>query len=461
MPFFEPVAEAWSEAARAAALAARKAAHPDWDWDGDHEVGRLMRKIREMPPGAAVETPEGSVTVMRYREEERGYGVARDRKDVELVPTAEEAGIRAATLSAQSRKPGSIGGPVRYRSAEEAVRGVPPSSSRPRGTVEKPAVRPRAVAPDEGGGGNAVKAAREVFVGGRKVGELQKIAHRMPVMDGRIRVGWESDFTAWYFIPAGGSRMRDGVQGATQKAALDQARQKGVLREPDKRVAEAWSEAARAAALVKRKALQEDFDPSQARGSDGRWIRRGAGRGSNHYLFDVGNDPVADESFGAAYDPQDREWASVRWPAGTEPSLQSGENLGWYTSLGDAKKDVERRVRRLREDAWGGKPGPNAAQVGPEERRRLAPLIKHYMSKPHPFTACVRDNTKRFGEERAKRVCAVVKDLGAGTTKWRKGRGGKLSERDVRDAVERLVEAAGDADAAEEFLLLYITERGR
>lgn len=73
----------------------------------------------------------------------------------------------------------------------------------------------------------------------------------------------------------------------------------------------------------------------------------------------------------------------------------------------------------VRLDAWGGKPGPNAAQVSPEDRARLRGILKHYAKEPHPFRACVRDNTKRFGEERAKRICAVVKDLIRGTTRWR------------------------------------------
>ena len=75
-----------------------------------------------------------------------------------------------------------------------------------------------------------------------------------------------------------------------------------------------------------------------------------------------------------------------------------------------------------------GKPGTNWKQVGPAERKKLNPLVRHYMSKPHPFTACVRDNTKRFGPERAKKVCAVVKDIGHGGTGWRKG--GKVKEVD-------------------------------
>jgi len=59
------------------------------------------------------------------------------------------------------------------------------------------------------------------------------------------------------------------------------------------------------------------------------------------------------------------------------------------------------------------------ANVSPNDMRRLKGLLKHYAKKKHPFTSCVRDNTKRFGPERAKKVCAVLKDLIRGTTKWR------------------------------------------
>ena len=68
-----------------------------------------------------------------------------------------------------------------------------------------------------------------------------------------------------------------------------------------------------------------------------------------------------------------------------------------------------------------GKPGINWLQVAPEDRKRLEGLIEHYRGKPHPFAACVRDNTERFGRERAERVCAVLKDLIEGGTGWRKG----------------------------------------
>lgn len=77
--------------------------------------------------------------------------------------------------------------------------------------------------------------------------------------------------------------------------------------------------------------------------------------------------------------------------------------------------------------ATAGKPGTNWKQVKPGDRKKIGPIVRHYMKQAHPFTACVRDNTKRFGPERAKRICAVVKDMGERRTTWRKG-GKKVSE---------------------------------
>ena len=61
------------------------------------------------------------------------------------------------------------------------------------------------------------------------------------------------------------------------------------------------------------------------------------------------------------------------------------------------------------------------ADVTPADKKKLNGILDHYKGMAHPFTACVRDNTKRFGPEGAKKVCAVLKDLNEGTTKWRKG----------------------------------------
>lgn len=67
--------------------------------------------------------------------------------------------------------------------------------------------------------------------------------------------------------------------------------------------------------------------------------------------------------------------------------------------------------------------------VGPKARHKLKGILQHYAKDPHPFTSCVRDNRKRFGPD-AERVCAVLKDIIRGTTKWR----GKNNPRDMGSA---------------------------
>ncbi len=58
------------------------------------------------------------------------------------------------------------------------------------------------------------------------------------------------------------------------------------------------------------------------------------------------------------------------------------------------------------------------ANVSPADMKKLAPLIRHYGKMAHPFTACVKDNRKRFGTATEK-YCAVLKDLIKGSTDWR------------------------------------------
>lgn len=65
---------------------------------------------------------------------------------------------------------------------------------------------------------------------------------------------------------------------------------------------------------------------------------------------------------------------------------------------------------------------PGAADVTPADKLKLVYLLKHYRSKPHPFTACYRDQIKHgLSPDHAARRCAVLKDVMMGTTKWRKG----------------------------------------
>ncbi len=63
----------------------------------------------------------------------------------------------------------------------------------------------------------------------------------------------------------------------------------------------------------------------------------------------------------------------------------------------------------------------SAKTVSPEARVQLRHLLSHYAKQAHPFRACVRDNMKRFGPGRTEKVCATLKDIIRGTTKWRRG----------------------------------------
>lgn len=75
------------------------------------------------------------------------------------------------------------------------------------------------------------------------------------------------------------------------------------------------------------------------------------------------------------------------------------------------------------------------ANVSPHDMVKLRGLLKYYAKKPHPFRACVKDNRKRFGP-RTEAVCAVLKDLIRGTTKWRSTERHKnLSEEELSEFI--------------------------
>jgi hypothetical protein len=63
---------------------------------------------------------------------------------------------------------------------------------------------------------------------------------------------------------------------------------------------------------------------------------------------------------------------------------------------------------------------PGTANVSARDKVKLLSLLKHYRAKPHPFTACYRDQIKHgLSPDHAARRCAVLKDVMMGTTKWR------------------------------------------
>lgn len=83
------------------------------------------------------------------------------------------------------------------------------------------------------------------------------------------------------------------------------------------------------------------------------------------------------------------------------------------------------------------RPGTNFTKIPAKNVAKLKGIVEHYAKAAKPFTECVADQVKHgLSEDHANRRCAVVKDLGRGTTKWRKG-AGKASEE-----AQALLEAA-------------------
>lgn len=78
----------------------------------------------------------------------------------------------------------------------------------------------------------------------------------------------------------------------------------------------------------------------------------------------------------------------------------------------------DRKLDAVIEDAVGFL-FSEADTVGPHQRHQLRGLLRYYAKQPHPFRACVKDNTKRFGPGRVEKVCATLKDIIRGTTHWR------------------------------------------
>ena len=86
-----------------------------------------------------------------------------------------------------------------------------------------------------------------------------------------------------------------------------------------------------------------------------------------------------------------------------------------------------------------------ADTVGPDARHKLKGILRHYAKMAHPFRACVKDNTKRFGPGQVEKVCATLKDIIRGTTKWRgnpsldHGAPGAIAASDIPEIDEEMV----------------------
>ena len=81
----------------------------------------------------------------------------------------------------------------------------------------------------------------------------------------------------------------------------------------------------------------------------------------------------------------------------------------------------------------------SAKTVGPDARAHLRGILKHYAKEPHPFRACVKDNMKRFGPGRTEAVCATLKDIIKGTTRWRGHEDGIMASAPEIDADTAMV----------------------
>ena len=65
---------------------------------------------------------------------------------------------------------------------------------------------------------------------------------------------------------------------------------------------------------------------------------------------------------------------------------------------------------------------PNWKLVSPSSRKKLSGILSWARKQPKPFTACMNSEGLRArvpDPERRKKICAVMKDMSRGTTKWR------------------------------------------
>jgi len=81
------------------------------------------------------------------------------------------------------------------------------------------------------------------------------------------------------------------------------------------------------------------------------------------------------------------------------------------------------------EEVEQARPGTNFTKIPAKNVAKLRPIIDHYKGKAKPFTECVADQIRHgLSPDHARRRCAVVKDLGQGSTAWHGKAAKKVSE---------------------------------
>jgi hypothetical protein len=137
--------------------------------------------------------------------------------------------------------------------------------------------------------------------------------------------------------------------------------------------------------------------------------------------------------------------------AAIEPGVATPEDSLVKTLQQAREERLDREIDKMISDKLKGV--TLAAPIPPHARIKLRGILKKYAKSAHPFSACVKDNMKRFGPGRTEAVCATLKDVIKGNKDWRKG-AAHASEGDlIVDAdVLLALDAISEIDLQEIFL---------
>lgn len=93
----------------------------------------------------------------------------------------------------------------------------------------------------------------------------------------------------------------------------------------------------------------------------------------------------------------------------------------------------------------------SSADVSDSARRELSAILKHYATTPNPYRTCVADNLEKFGPGKTEKVCATIKDMIRGTTRWRSFDDGVFAS-EISEEMEELLLSIPD-DALEKIVM--------